>query len=68
MKILTSIVQFLIGKDPDIFDDKGNVLHKHPKRKWDDWQNKYIKSDDHNWRKHKGTAAGSEPAASKNIN
>ena len=26
----------MLGKDPDIFDDKGNVLHKLPKKKWDD--------------------------------
>jgi hypothetical protein len=60
MKILKSIKEFLIGKDPDIFDDKGNVLHNHPKRKWDDWQNKYIKSNEYNWRKHTGTKAGSD--------
>jgi hypothetical protein len=59
MGILKKIAQILIGKDPDIFDDKGNVLHKHPKRLWDNWQNKYVKSDEHNWRKHTGTAAGS---------
>jgi hypothetical protein len=58
MKTLKSIVQFLIGKEPGIFDDKGTVLHKHPKRLWDNWQNKYVKSEDHNWRKHTGTNAG----------
>ena len=60
MGLLKSIAQFLIGKDPEIFDEKGNVLHKHPKRKWDDWQNKYVKSDEHNWRKHTGTQAGAQ--------
>ena len=68
MKILKSIAQFLIGKDPDIFDDKGNVLHKHPKRLWDNWQNKYVKSDEHNWRKHACTNAGSAVSAEKNKN
>jgi hypothetical protein len=60
MGLLKSIAEFLIGKDPEIFDEKGNVLHKHPKRKWDDWQNKYVKSDEYNWRKHTGTQAGKQ--------
>lgn len=63
MGLLKSIAEFLIGKDPEIFDEKGNVLHKHPKRKWDDWQNKYVKSDEHNWRKHTGTQAGTQAGA-----
>ena len=33
MSVLKSIGNFLFGKDPDIFDDKGNVLHKLPKKK-----------------------------------
>ena len=49
---LKKVAEFLVGKMPDIFDSQGNVLHKHPKRKWDDWQNKYVKSEEHNWRKY----------------
>ncbi|MFN3453484.1 MAG: hypothetical protein ACK41T_00890 [Pseudobdellovibrio sp.] len=58
MGILKNIADFLLGKDADIFDDKGRVAHKLPKRKWDDWQNRYIKGEDYNWRSHKGTKAG----------
>ncbi len=58
MGILKSIGEFLFGRDPDIFDNNGQVSHKLPKRKWDDWQNRYIKSDEYNWRTHKGTNAG----------
>lgn len=58
MSVLKSIGNFLFGKDPDIFDDKGNVLHKLPKKKWDDWNNRIIKGSDYNWREHKGTQAG----------
>jgi hypothetical protein len=54
MKILKAVADFLLGKDPDIFDDNNKVLHKLPKRKWDDWQNKYVKSEEYNWRKHAG--------------
>ncbi len=57
MGILKSVADFLLGKDPDIFDPKGTVTHKLPKKKWDDWQDRYIKSDDYNWRDHAGTKA-----------
>ena len=30
MGILKAIGDFLVGKDPDIFDEKGNVSHKLP--------------------------------------
>lgn len=58
MSILKSLGNFLFGKDPDIFDDKGNVLHKLPRKKWDDWNNRIIKGSEYNWREHKGTQAG----------
>ncbi len=58
MSVFKSIGNFLFGKDPDIFDDKGNVLHKLPKKKWDDWNNRIIKGADYNWREHKGAQAG----------
>lgn len=57
MSILKSVVDFLLGKDPEIFDEQGRVHHKLPKKKWDDWQNKYIKSNQYNWRDHSGTKA-----------
>lgn len=58
MGIFKTLGDVLFGKDPDIFDDKGNVIHKLPKRKWDDWHNRYVKGDEYNWRTHKGTEAG----------
>lgn len=61
MGILNTLGNFLFGKDPEIFDDKGAVLHKLPKRIWDDWQNRYVKGSDYNWRTHKGTEAGLNP-------
>lgn len=54
MSFLKKVSDFLLGKDPEIFDDKGRVVHKLPKRKWDDWQNRYIKGDEYNWRNHSG--------------
>ncbi len=58
MGILKSVSNFLFGKDPDIFDNKGLVLHKLPKKKWDDWNNRIIKGSEYNWREHTGSFAG----------
>lgn len=63
MSLLKSVGQFLFGKDPDIFDDKGNVLHKLPKRKWDDWNNRIIKGSEYNWREHTGNKAGASDSS-----
>ena len=69
MGVFKAIGEFLFGKDPDIFDDRGNVLHKLPKKKWDSWQNR-MKTDPHyNWRNHAGTLAGHQapqPPQAKN--
>ena len=62
MGILKSVGDFLFGKNPDIFDDKGNVLHKLPKKKWDLWQDRMKTDPDYNWRNHSGTGmSGTNP-------
>lgn len=54
MGIGKKVLDFLFGKEPDIFDENGNVMHKFPKKKWEAWQNR-MKSDPHyNWRNHTG--------------
>lgn len=58
MSTLKKITDLLFGKDPDIFDNNGRVLHKLPKKKWDDWNNKIVKGEDYNWRTHTGSKAG----------
>lgn len=64
MSFLKSVSDFLLGKDPDIFDDKGRVLHKLSKKKWDDWNNRIVKGSEYNWREHQGVAAGASKADS----
>lgn len=54
MGILKSIGEFLVGKDPDIFDEKGNVSHKLPKKKWEAWHNRTKTDPQYNWRNHTG--------------
>lgn len=58
MGILKPVIDFIFGKDPDIFDANGNVSHKLPKKRWEAWQNR-IKNDPHyNWRNHTGVSGG----------
>lgn len=56
MSILKSVLDIVFGKDPDIFDDKGQVLHKLPKKKWEAWHNRTKLDPQHNWRNHTGIA------------
>lgn len=66
MGLLKSVGDFLFGKDPDIFDDKGNVVHKLPKKKWDMWNDRMKTSPDYNWRNHSGTSAGARKSGNQN--
>lgn len=59
--IMGKILDFLFGKDPDIFDEKGNVSHKLPKKKWDAWYNRTKTDPQYNWRNHTGVAGGANP-------
>ena len=65
MGLMKGVLGFLLGKDPDIFDDKGNVMHKLPKKKWDAWQNKTKLDPQYNWRNHTGVS-GSPVVQKKN--
>ena len=60
MSLLKSLTDFLFGKEPDIFDDQGRVIHKLPKKKWDNWNEKFVKSEEYDWRKHTGSFAGKD--------
>ncbi|MFN7824780.1 MAG: hypothetical protein ACK5P6_05405 [Pseudobdellovibrionaceae bacterium] len=59
------VLDFLFGKDPDIFDESGNVLHKFPKKKWEAWQNRLKNDPQYNWRNHTGTQAGKKGQSQK---
>jgi hypothetical protein len=51
---MKSLLNFLFGKAPDIFDAQGNVLHKFPLEKWQSWNNRF-QNGEYDWRKHKGS-------------
>lgn len=52
MGIMKTILEFLGGKDPDIFDANGRVLHKFPEEKWKQWDDRFKGNSDYDWRKH----------------
>lgn len=58
MGIGGKVLDFFFGKDPDIFDEKGNVSHKLPKKKWDAWYNRTKTDPQYNWRNHTGVSSG----------
>ena len=71
MSIFKKIADFIGGKDPDIFNDQGQVAHKLPKRKWDEWNNRLVQGSEYNWREHKGSQAGGiaqQTASPKKLN
>ena len=53
--ILSRVLGFFFGKDPDIFDDKGRVRHKLPSQTWQRWHDRYASDPKNNWRHHAGT-------------
>jgi len=57
---MNTILNFLFGKDARIFNKKGEVQHKHPKSKWENWQKRYQSQPEFNWRNHTGTQAKSK--------
>lgn len=52
--MLNKVLDFIFGKAPDIFDAKGDVVHKLPPERWQQW-NERFKKNEFDWRKHKGT-------------
>ncbi len=65
MGVLKSLGDFLFGKDPDIFDDKGRVMHKLPKKKWENWNNRIKLDPNYNWRHHNGMSGSTRPNPNK---
>lgn len=48
------ILDFLFGKDPDIFDENGRVRHKFDEAKWKAWDRRIRDSKDFSWKHHSG--------------
>ena len=52
MGILKVVGNFLFGKDPDIFDERGKVRHKFTDEKWAKWNDRLKANPDYDWRHH----------------
>lgn len=55
------VLDFLFGHSPDIFNEKGDVVHKLPRQKWEAWHNRTKIDPQYNWRNHTGISAGRKP-------
>lgn len=64
MSILKAIGDFLFGKDPDIFDETGQVRHKFPETKWQNWDNRFKANPDYDWRHHSAKERAEKGSAS----
>lgn len=60
MGILKSIGDFLFGKAPQIFDERGRVRHQFPEEKWQKW-NERFKAPTYDWRKHSAKERAENP-------
>lgn len=68
MGLLKAIGDFLFGKNPDIFDKNGNIVHRHSKRTWEAWNNRLKMDPNYNWRNHTGTRSNFHSQSNKNKN
>jgi hypothetical protein len=60
MGILKTIGDFIFGKDPQIFDERGRVRHQFPEEKWTKWNDRY-KAPSFDWRQHSAKQAAEKP-------
>lgn len=51
---LGAILDFLFGRDPDIFDSQGRVRHQFSAEKWKAWDDRLRKNKNYDWRAHTG--------------
>lgn len=61
--MIKSILGFLFGKMPKIFNSQGAVQHDLGKQKWQAWEEKQISDPSYDWKHHsgknyKGTSSG----------
>ncbi len=65
MGILKIIADFIGGKDPENFDKKGEIFHQHPKKKWQDWDNRFSNNSEYDWKQHSGASHTSQKTSPK---
>ena len=53
MKKKNRLIEFLFGKDTEIFNQEGHVEHKLPESWWIDWEDRF-KEPEFLWKNHRG--------------
>lgn len=48
------LLDFLFGKDPNIFDPQGRIRHQFSEAKWKAWDDRLRASKDYDWKHHSG--------------
>lgn len=51
---MRAILNFLFGKNPEIFNPKGEVEHQLPEEKWRKWQARFHENPLYDFRQHGG--------------
>lgn len=67
MGIGKKVMDFLFGKDPDIFDNKGEVRHQFPEEKWKKWDRRFNANPDYNWRNHGAKERAQHPNSNQDL-
>ena len=63
------ILNFLFGKGPGIFNNKGRIQHDLKNNVWESWDDRYQNGPEYNWKNHSGMKAGAKTnKESKNKN
>ena len=52
--MLKKILEFMGGKNPKIFNRKGQVEHDLGNERWSEWDAKIRTSPDYDWKRHTG--------------
>lgn len=52
--MLKKILDFIGGKNPDIFNKRGQVEHHLGDKKWQEWDERMRANPEYNWKQHSG--------------
>lgn len=55
--MLKKLLEFIGGKNPNIFNKKGKVQHNLGDKRWQAWEEKNKSNPEYNWKQHKGRAS-----------
>jgi hypothetical protein len=68
MGIGKTVLNFLFGKDPNIFDKDGRVVHPFSEEKWKNWDDRIKASPDFDWKNHVAIERNDHPLSNSASN